>query len=161
MDAAKRPRHPRPTRRRASDCASVPRPIFFFFFFFPRLAPTRHRLGPIRAESRRLGPYRAKPPIQAEIQRLLRTVSVRNSLFFVFFFFFASSSSSLLRLLEWVLSFSSCFFWKSSVYFDKNNLKKLKSFILFSVALTLLWPNTESHIYPFFFFFFNGKLHLF
>ena len=56
-DATKQPPHPRPTRRRASDaaaCASVPRPNFFF--------PTRADSAQTRANSRRIGPYRAKPP---------------------------------------------------------------------------------------------------
>ena len=64
-------------------------------------------MGLTRADSGRISPYRAKPLIQAKIQRLLRAISVRNSLFFIFFFF-ASSSSSLLCLLEWVLF---CFFF--------------------------------------------------
>ena len=68
-NAAKRPPHSRPTRRRASDaaaCASVPHPVFFFSF------PDSRRLGPICSDSGCIGPYRAKPPIRAEIQKKVR-----------------------------------------------------------------------------------------
>ena len=63
------------TRRRgrdAADRASVPRQAAsatWFLFFFRRLAPTRLRLGLIRADLRRLGPYRPKSArwlVQAE-----------------------------------------------------------------------------------------------
>ena len=132
MDAAKRPPHLRPMRRRASDaaaCESVLRP--FFFSVSHRLGIDLGRFALNRADLRPLGPYQAKSLIQAEIQRLLWAISIHNSLFFIFFFFaslsssspdltpfffffFASSSSSLLRLLEWVLFcfFFSFFFWR-------------------------------------------------
>ena len=95
----------------------------FFFFFFPLL--TLAWLGPIRTESGWFAPTRA--------------VSVRigwSSRFRLKFKDFSrpswsvthcssSSSSSLLRLIKWVLFcfFFSFFFLKSSVSFDKNNLR--------------------------------------
>ena len=66
-DAALEEPYPNPTRRRASDAAAraFDRVRPRVFFFFSRLAPTLLRLGPIRVESGRLGPYWAKRPIQA------------------------------------------------------------------------------------------------
>ena len=70
-DAAPEEPYPRPTRpdtatRERRHCPRVrPRLATCLFFFFSRLAPTLLRLGPIRAESGRHRPYRAKRPIQA------------------------------------------------------------------------------------------------
>ena len=73
------------TRRRARDAADralVPRraaSATWFLFFFCRLTPTRLRLGPIRADSGRIGRNRRNrrngrfKPIQAEIQTLSLT----------------------------------------------------------------------------------------
>ena len=73
------------------------RALCFFFFFFPQLGADSSQFALNQVDSCRLGPYRAKPLIQVEIKRLLRAVSVRNSLFLIFFFF--SSSSLLLCFL--------------------------------------------------------------
>ena len=57
-NAAKRPLHPRPTRRHVSDaaaCVLVPHRNFFFFFF---RFPTRANLAQTRANLRRISPYR-------------------------------------------------------------------------------------------------------
>ena len=66
MDAAKRPPHPCPTRRRASDaaaCASVPRPLFFFFFLDSRrLGTDSGRFALNRADSGRIGRNRQFRP---------------------------------------------------------------------------------------------------
>uniref|UniRef100_A0A7N2MXI3 Uncharacterized protein n=1 Tax=Quercus lobata TaxID=97700 RepID=A0A7N2MXI3_QUELO len=58
----------RHTRVRRGDARAMPLParqcrIQFFFFSFP----DSRRLGPICSDSGCIGPYRAKPPIQAEI----------------------------------------------------------------------------------------------
>ena len=103
--------HPRPTRwrvRDAVDFATVPRratSAACFFFFFPRLAPTRLKLGPIHAKSGWFAPTRAVSAVSSKTADMVGSsrnrwiwyadVTVFTSLTpFVFFFFFASSSSS-------------------------------------------------------------------
>ena len=79
-NAAKRPPHSRPTRRRASDaaaCASVPHPVFFFRF------PTRAdsgRFAPTQAVSVRIGRnrrFRPKFKKKCETHRLTSHVSAQ------------------------------------------------------------------------------------
>ena len=93
-DAALEEPYPRPTRPDTAmrERRRCPRPATCLFFFFSRLAPTLLRLGPIRAESGRLRPYRAKRPIQAmaeakpawQRRRLLLLRFVRLFFFFSF-----------------------------------------------------------------------------
>ena len=93
MDAAKRLLHPRPTWRLARDASS-------FFFHFMTLF-----------DSRRLGSYRAKSPIQAKIQKkkkkrfkMQHLNSITNPKLFHAFFTSNFSSLSLVFVLSTSLS---------------------------------------------------------
>ena len=94
MDAAKRLLHPRPTWRLARDASS-------FFFHFMTLS-----------DSRRLGPYWAKSPIQAKIKKKKKKKrcktqhlnSITNPKIFHAFFTSNFSSLSLVFVLSTSLS---------------------------------------------------------